>query len=487
MRIGLLLLAALAWGCSGDGDSGTGATGGGGAGAGSGGGGAAGSAGGGTGGSGGAGGSGAIAGAGGTGAIAGTGGSGAIGGSGGGGAIGGSGGAGGGYVPDPIPTLSEEPAPACPAQTPSGQFQFLDDTCGAKLSPTFVDRELACPVIDPSAVVPLTGGGNATYVPSSQTISVDTTSLAGLAPSGAYFTVILIRRVGGVPHYRVLSTGNHDDAYQPWSTTKWLAAANAASSLRIASSYGVGLTASVAGKPLGDLVTSIANYDDSPYSSNALGRYFHDIGGRKRANDLIHTLWLKRPASETFGGNYGAASPPLGYTFKEPAGASVTITPDATAGPANHLSSFTIAEALKRVVLHREEPTERLPAIQWADVKTLLYGAEGSTKYGPWGGLAADTAIYLQAAHDIAYLEKRSQGRWRIFSKLGLGTGGQFLNVGYACLPVLDPAGKPVPGWGRELVIAAHLPTGGATWAERDRILARAYRKILIRVVDGRL
>jgi hypothetical protein len=44
-----------------------------------------------------------------------------------------------------------------------------------------------------------------------------------------------------------------------------------------------------------------------------------------------------------------------------------------------------------------------------------------------------------------------------------------------------------VPGWGRELVIAAHLPTGGGSWAERDRMLARAFRAILIRVIDGRL
>ena len=40
---------------------------------------------------------------------------------------------------------------------------------------------------------------------------------------------------------------------------------------------------------------------------------------------------------------------------------------------------------------------------------------------------------------------------------------------------------------GRELVIAARLPSGGATWAERDRLLARAFRSIVIRVVDERL
>jgi len=334
--------------------------------------------------------------------------------------------------------------------------------------------------------VPLLGGGTATYRPSSEPVVVDDTALVGIVPADLDVTVILIRRVGGVPHYRYLSNGSHDVAYQPWSTTKFLAAANAAATLRIQSSYAVGLTASVDGMPLGDLVTSICNYDNDPYSSNSLGRYFHNIGGRARANDLIHTLWLDRPAGETFGGNYGEVEPPLGYTFVEDGGASVTITPDTTAGPANHLSSFTTAEALKRIVLHREEASQRLPGIQWADIQTLLYGAVGSSK-GEWGGMSADTAIYLQSGHDIDYLERRSKGRWRIFSKLGLGSSGQFLDVGYACLPVLDDELQPVPGWGREVVIAAHLPTGGASWAERDRILARAYRAIMKRVVDGRL
>jgi hypothetical protein len=266
-------------------------------------------------------------------------------------------------------------------------------------------------------------------------------------------TVILIRRVGGVPHYRYLSNGTHDVAYQPWSTTKFLAAANAASTLRIESGDAVGLTATIDGQALGDFVTSIASYDYDPYSSNSLGRYFHNIGGRAKANGLIHDGWLGRPASETFGGNYGEAAPALGYTFEEAGGASVTISPDGSSGPANHLSSFTMAEATKRLVLHREEPRQRLPGILWADVQTLLYGAEASPK-GPFGGLSQDKAVYFQSGHDIDYLEARSHGQWRIFSKLGNGTDGQFLDVGYACLPVLDDQELPVPGWGR-LVIAA--------------------------------
>ncbi len=381
------------------------------------------------------------------------------------------------FVPEPIPAVDEEPAPACPDTTPAGYFQFLDDTCSARRVPSVVDRDQACP----NAHTDATG-----YAASDEPIVVDTEALAGVVPPELQVTLILVRRIDGVPHYRYYSNGRHDAAYQPWSTTKWLAAANAAASLRIASDYAVGLTASVDGMPLGDLVTSIHNYDASPYTSNSLGRYFHNIGGRGRANDLIHGLWLGRPATETFGGNYGEGAPPLGYTFADD-GASVTVTPDSTSGPANHLSGFAIADALRRIVLHREEASWRLPGIQWADIRVLLYGAEGSAAYGDWGGMTADSAIYLQQAHDLDYIERRSHGRWRVFSKLGLGSGGQFLDVGYACLPVLDDAGNPVPDWGRELIIATHLPAGGASWAARDRMLARAYRAIVTRVVDGRL
>ena len=79
-----------------------------------------------------------------------------------------------------------------------------------------------------------------------------------------------------------------------------------------------------------------------------------------------------------------------------------------------------MAEAIKRLVLHREEPDQRLPGIEWDYVATLLYGAGGSAKYGDWGGMSADTTVYFQTGHDIDYIRRRGQGRWRIFSKLGV-------------------------------------------------------------------
>jgi hypothetical protein len=380
------------------------------------------------------------------------------------------------FRPEPVPDVSPEPPAPCAAAKAGGDhYQFLDDVCHAKRWPKDVDRDFACPIVATSA----TG-----FHPAGEVVIEDV--LGDVVPSELRVTVIVIRRVGGVPHYRYLSNGTSSDVFQPWSSTKWLAVANAATTLRAKSSLAVGLESTVDGDVVGDLITTIANYDETHYTSNSLARWFHDVGGRAKANAMIHDGWLGRPAAETFGGNYGEPSAPLGFTFVADAG-SVTVTPDATSGPANALSTRTLAEAMKRTVLHREEASTRLPGIQWGDVRTILAGPKVSKWYAsPLGGLTADTAIYLQAAHDLDYLDRRSRGRWRTYSKLGFGNG-EFVNVGYACYPVLDPSGAPVPDAGDEVVVAARLASGGASEAERDRILAKAYRSIFVRLLTRKL
>ena len=393
-------------------------------------------------------------------------------------------------VPPPllVPEFSEEPPLTCAAADASQwYFQFLDNLCDDKVQPGVHDRNRRCPVVDSAPGMALADGSWVTYEPSDGAPIWDTTSLPGFVPETMEISVILIKRVSGVPYYRYLSNGRHDVSFQPWSTTKVLAAANAGSTLRLLSSGEVGLDADVGGHRVGDLVTSLVNYDNAPYTSNGLGAYFHDIGGRQRADDLMGPLWLNRPNTETFGGNYGDAAPPINAQFTSPTGWPLTVTPDLSTGFANHLSTAALAEAVKRLVLHREEPEQRLPGLTWPDVQVLLYGAEDSTLKGGWGGMSADTAVYLQTGHDMDYIEARSLGQWSTFSKLGLGSQGQFAHVGYACFPVLDSAGEPVPGHGREFVIAAHLTEGGGSWSGRDRELARIYRRIELRIVDGRL
>ncbi|MEZ4300864.1 MAG: hypothetical protein R3B70_38375, partial [Polyangiaceae bacterium] len=165
----------------------------------------------------------------------------------------GTGGEGGTFVPDPIPVLPEDPPPPCQKaiDTPD-YFQFLDNLCDEKVWPSAQDRDRPCPTLDLSPTVTLADGTTVEYKPSTAPLVVDGNALTDIVPDGMDVTVILIRRVNGVPHYRYISNGTHYVAYQPWSTTKVFAAANAASNLRIQSNYKVGLTASAGATPLGD-------------------------------------------------------------------------------------------------------------------------------------------------------------------------------------------------------------------------------------------
>ena len=116
--------------------------------------------------------------------------------------------------PPSIPTIEPEPPAAC-ANIPGGYFQFLDDACKARQEPSFVDRDLACPSLDTSAEIPLKDGGTVTYQPGGEEPKFDTAALSGIVPSELMATVILIRRVNGKPHYRYLSTGDHDTHPKP--------------------------------------------------------------------------------------------------------------------------------------------------------------------------------------------------------------------------------------------------------------------------------
>lgn len=379
------------------------------------------------------------------------------------------------YIPEPIPNIAVNPPLSCPSL--GDKLQFLQDGCRAKYYPSNTNRDLVCPNRHSSQNKDLK---------SNQDIVIYN-KLNTLIPPEMQITVILIRRVDGKPYYQYFSNGTAEQTFQPWSSSKFLAIANAGATLRKASDYQVGLTASLKDVSLGDLITSLHQYDYSfGFSSNALGRYFQNIGDRTKANQLIHEAWLDRPLEETFGSNYGGEPVTLGYAFQEKNGSNLALSPATSIVSPNHLSSLTLAQAMLYLVMHREEPQKRLPKIQWSDLQTLFYGAKDSKKYGHWGGMSADLAIYFQG-HDMDYIERRSRGMWRIFSKLGFGDHGELVNVGYACFPVVDYLGNPVSDQGVEFIIAAHLPTGGGTLAERDRIMAKAHRDIIKRIIHNQL
>lgn len=386
------------------------------------------------------------------------------------------------FDPRLLPPLDPQLDPDCEAARTGPYLQFLGDACGRKRFPTDLDRDRSCPVSASQARVSLPGGGMGIYRPATAAVGVDDQALVDWVPSALKVTVILIRRIEGVPHYRYLSNGTHDQPFQPWSASKFMAVANAAATLRIRSDYQVGLAASVDGHALGDLITSLHTYSYDPYSSNSLGRYFQRVAGADQANALIHGAWLGRPEAESFGGGYGAGDPPLSYRFTEADGRSLQIQPQ-RAGLPNRLSTLTLAETLKRLVMHREDPTTRLPGGQWSDLQVLLYGSESASS--EWGGMSRDLSLYLQSTA-MDYLTERSRGQWRTVSKMGLGDG-ELVSVGYACFPALDDRGRILPDWGREFVIAAQLETGGSSWSERDRLLAQYHSQIIQAIIKGQI
>jgi len=374
--------------------------------------------------------------------------------------------------------------PACEAMASHPQqFQFMDDVCRSKRFPIDDDAEFQCQSEASSADATLADGRVVRYRPANEPMVVDD-DLIGVVPDSVKLTIILVRRVDGVPHYRYVSNGTHDVAFQPWSSTKFMAIANAASTMRQQSAGRIGLDSIVEGVPVGDLVTIVHSYDESHYSSNALAKWFHDVGGRVHINELLHG-WLARPKSESLGGNYGPGFVGLSLNFRATDGQSVTLPRDPGYAFDNRLSSFSMAEFLKRLVMHREDAATRMPNLTWDDVRVLFYGAPSSLWFaGKPGGMSADRSVYLQL-HDMDGIVRRSQGHYRIFSKSGMGSA-QYIHAGYACFPTLDAAGSPVVDGGREFVISARVD-GPAGYVENDRIMARTYKAVVQLILDGKI
>jgi hypothetical protein len=322
-------------------------------------------------------------------------------------------------------------------------------------------------------------------------VQVDNTTLAALLTSDANICLTIIKRTqDGEVYYKYLC-GAGDDAlgFESWSSSKIFAMANAAGHLR--EECGLGLDSTTEGQhgttPLGDLATIICSYDTTQgYTSNGLSSYFHDIGWRGRLAELVSGSWLNRPR-ESLGGNYGQATPAdLGFTFTN----GDTCQAEKDPWPVkyeNTYSALSAAEMVRRIVMHREIPEHaRFPSAQWSDMQTVMYGAEYSALFPglQWGGMSADTAVFVQSAVDIDKIEAESKGQWRIFSKMGCGYSssrnvGEIVTNGYACFPVFDDAGNAVVDAGLEFVWSAR---GSVSY---DYALDKAEASVHQAIVEG--
>lgn len=351
-----------------------------------------------------------------------------------------------------------------------GELQYLDDSQCAKIFPFTVDREWICPI---TAFKIEIGDG---YLPDAPlpSVPIDTESLESVVtdPEDIDLCIILTKRELSSSKTKLLNKyfclGNSSvrEPYETWSSSKIYAVANAAGRMRINESHcddnwPFGLDAYVTGKDgvtsLGDLITIICSYDETVgYSSNSLSSYFHDIGWRERLDETILHDWLGAATNQSLGGNYGESTPAdLSFTVESSFDVyNTTCAVDEDPWPiiySNSISALTAAEMTRRLVLHRELDSQyRYPGLQWKDVQQILYGAGNNSIFFPsqsWGGMTADTAIFLQTAMEKASADSHG-GRnlsdsWRIFSKLGAGYStsrgrGEIVTTAYGCFPASE-------------------------------------------------
>mmetsp|Transcript_8462 Transcript_8462/g.12606 ORF Transcript_8462/g.12606 Transcript_8462/m.12606 type:complete len:481 (-) Transcript_8462:1-1443(-) len=384
-----------------------------------------------------------------------------------------------------------------------GTLQYLDDSLCAKIFPDLdVDTysNFICEASIMDQEPPSTSGFQLNGP--LKDIEIDINSLDSVvADEDVNLCVILTRRVsksesssGELIYNKYLCASNRSssDAYETWSSSKIFAMANAAGHLRTNESsescsgdYSglFGLDSSITGKKgktmLGDLSTVICSYDHTAgYTSNSLSSYFHDLGWRDRINYLLRD-WLGAAEGQTLGGNYGEATPSdLSFALLS-SSTSTSTAMEASQGtcPAdkdpwptvysNTLSALAAAEMARRIAQHREmPPTMRFPGAEWLDMQAILYGSREQSLFFPgqlWGGMAADTAIFMQTALQSLTLKDSEPvldgSSWRILSKLGAGYStsrlrGEIVTTVYACIPRrLRSDGSSLPGL--ELTLSA--------------------------------
>ena len=283
---------------------------------------------------------------------------------------------------------------------------------------------------------------------------------------------------------KYLCYGEHSkvEPYETWSSSKIYALANAAGKLHSIGNetqcsnshwkYGIDSLATTTTAttttsmntntntnkntvPLGDLATIICSYDHTQnYTSNSLASYFHDIGWRQRIHDEVIHQWLLGGGSGggsslSLGGNYGEASP-SSLTFQlQQQQENCVVDPDPNLVIySNTLTALAAVELTRRLVLHRDLPLAmQYPSVEWNDIQQILYGSgKESLLFNEqlWGGMTADTAIFLQTALQNANVlndgyKNKNDDQWRIFSKLGAGWStsrnrGEIITSGYACI-----------------------------------------------------
>jgi hypothetical protein len=285
--------------------------------------------------------------------------------------------------------------------------------------------------------------------------------------------------------YRYLSNDNtHNQVYEPWSSSKIFAFTGAISALR---EQGMGAQAQIGDTYIADMITGINSYEafgTASGESNALATFFANVAGREGLTNLFYDDWLKLSTPGIyFRGAYGpVAFVPTSYKWQMlNDDTNVDITPflEASDDPAylpyrceqcgltgnKPMTTLAQAEWLKRLATHTRDTSTQHPNLSSDDVLTLFYGNGHSYDDARFAGMTLGISTMLQRAiaNAIAqeeiedpksYLDELTQGKWRVFQKIGWGpseTRSTTENVvlAHVCLPHFQG--------GREFTIAAQV------------------------------
>ncbi len=378
--------------------------------------------------------------------------------------------------------------------------------------PGNLEKQLSCPAVE-NVTQEATINGKRYVYKNSEEINYSNSSWQQRAPAdwnafsnlnlgNMEVVVIDIRRVAGKPYYYYLSNGKQNNTYEPWSSSKFMAAAAAGVRARLDSVDKVGLDASSGNYNLGDMISAMHSYLDVanvPGDSNEMASYFLSRAGRSFATSLFHDAWLKIADDSAFNGGFGADPfPTESDEWTSPTGISVNMRDTRESQGSKNMSALVVAEFLKRLTQHTTDSATAIPRLTNDDMRVLMYGNAKSS--GKVGGMLAGDTVYMaeglmggqalgrydggfggpENASGKKHFDEITGGRWRIFQKSGLGTSAtrgvsEATMASYACLPGFNG--------GREFVIvtSAH----GNSIEAVDKMTTGAFNKIVALMVPG--
>ncbi|MEM0910837.1 MAG: hypothetical protein AAGJ37_07655 [Pseudomonadota bacterium] len=301
-------------------------------------------------------------------------------------------------------------------------------------------------------------------------IPMDVALLKKTASMGRVLLIDTIYTDAG-PAYRYFSNDTHDELYEPWSSSKIFAYSGALAQMR---KKGVGAPGMIGESNVSDMITTIHSYapfGTSNSSSNDLATYFANVAGRDYLTSLFFDAWLGLSNTDVFfRGAYGPSTfvPESDVWIDERTGKTASINAYQTAqdDPGylayrcdkcsltgnKPMTTLAQAEWLKRLAMHETSPQTAHPFLTIEDVRSLFYGIGNSVGQDNMAGMTQGISNMLHRAlanqidnrtSTSNVLDDNSDGKWRIFQKIGWGpseTRGTTENVmlAHVCLPNTD-------------------------------------------------